>query len=145
MSWLMLLPTIVFFFTWNKLRKGKDKKWMPWFIAPLLLLVGACCLAVSVLGELFAWAVGGVLGWLGGMIPGGITGALIATVVLVLLFIGTLVDLLDKIPNKFAVTGLVLMPLFALIAVGPFAVGIRGVTGTVSDVGTASFSSITGG
>ncbi|UJW36946.1 hypothetical protein L3Q67_45105 (plasmid) [Saccharothrix sp. AJ9571] len=144
MGWLMLFPAGLFFFTWNKVRK-MSKKWLPWFIAPLLLLLAACCLAASVLGDLFAWAIGGALSWIGGMLPGGITGALIATFVLVILFVGTILDLVDKTPNKFAVTGLILIPLFALIAVGPFASGMRGLTNQVSEVGTASFSSITGG
>ncbi|OLZ51678.1 hypothetical protein BS329_15550 [Amycolatopsis coloradensis] len=139
-GWLMLLPTAFFFFLWKKISKSKQK-WIPWFVSPIALLVASSCLAASIVGAIFEWAVGGLLGW---VLPGGLTVTLVASAALLFLVVGTFFDLIDKVPDKFARFALIAMPLVALIAAGPIAAGIKNGTDQVREVGTAGFFEMVG-
>lgn len=115
-----------------------------WWLRPSLLFMFSASLAATWLGELLAGWLGGLFDWITDLFDVGAGGELIAGALLVLMVLGTVLDLKDKKPDGFAKTGLIMIPLLALIAAGPIASGTRDLTGKVSDGAENGVTSIIG-
>lgn len=87
---------------------------------------------VSVAGAM-AWIFGVVFGWLAGWIGG--TGGIIASVLLILIILGTIADLWDKKPDKWAKYSVIFAAPLALVASAQFAPGVLTVVQTVGGIG----------
>lgn len=114
-----------------------------WFLRPTLLLICAASLANTIIGIWVARLFGGVLGWAGGLF--GASGALLAGVVGLLLLLGTALDLKDKRPDGIAKTGLVLLPILAMVATGPLAAQGLGLFDSIAQAGQTGLSTMIGG
>jgi hypothetical protein len=140
---MYIISALVLLITWMLIRKRKAK-WIPWFLAPIVLFLASTAFALSDFGR---WVARVPFGWLTG-IPaafGGPSAAVTATCVLALLLLATLLDLLaDKKADKWAKTGIMLIPLLALIAVGPLSQSMNNVTTNVGRVGTQGIDALTG-
>jgi hypothetical protein len=137
------ISSLVLLVVWMLIRKRKAK-WLPWFLAPIVLFLSSTCFALSDLGH---WIARVPFGWVTG-IPaafGGPSAAVIATVILVLLLLAALLDLFaDKKADGWAKTGIVLVPLLALIAVGPIAQSVNNITNNVGRGGAQGVDALTG-
>lgn len=114
-----------------------------WFLRPVLLLVFSASLANTIVGVWAARLAGGVLGWIGGLF--GASAALMAGVVGLLLLVGTALDLKDKRPDGMARTGLIALPVLAMIASGPLASTGNGLFDQVAQAGATALSTMIGG
>lgn len=114
-----------------------------WFLRPLMLLICAASLANTVIGVWGARLFAGVLGWAGGLF--GASAALLAGVVGLLLLVGTALDLKDKRPDGIAKTGLVLLPILAMVASGPLAVQGSGLFDSIAQAGATGLGTMIGG
>lgn len=130
-----LLVPLFFLFLYRIVRKRR----VHWVIPPVLLFLTATTFAVTPAGH---WVMGKLAGLLSGM---GLSPAGSAALTIVLLLVGTFLDLRDKRADGVAKTGLVLIPLLAVIASGPIADAVNGVTTGVSNVGHTTISTVTGG
>lgn len=114
-----------------------------WFLRPAMLLICAASLANTVLGVWGAKAAGGLLGWIGGWFD--VSAALLAGAVGLLLLVGTVLDLKDKRPDGIAKTGLVLLPILAMVAAGPLAVQGSGLFDSIAQASRSGLSTMIGG
>lgn len=112
-----------------------------WWIPPALLLVGSSSLSNTFVGIWSAKILGGLLGFFGGWFH--VSSALIAGVSGLLLFAATLWDLaVDRKPDGIAKTGLMMLPILALIAAGPAAADGRGLFDTIDHAATSQMHSL---
>ncbi len=114
-----------------------------WFVRPAMLLICAASLANTIIGVWGAKAINALLGWVGGWF--GASGALMAGVAGLLLLLGTALDLKDKRPDGIAKTGLILLPILAMVAVGPLAVQGSGLFDSIAEAGRTGLSTMIGG
>ncbi|MGI5208960.1 hypothetical protein ACQEU6_46280 [Spirillospora sp. CA-108201] len=114
-----------------------------WFLRPAMLLVCAAALANTVIGIFGARLFGAVLGLIGGWF--GASAALMAGVVGLLLLVGTALDLKDKRPDGIAKTGLVLLPILAMVASGPLAAQGLGLFDSIAQAGETGLGTMIGG
>lgn len=114
-----------------------------WWVSPLMLLVASAAITNTIIGVWSAKLGGGMFGWVGGLVHA--SGATTAGVVFLLLLVGTCLDLVDKRPDGIAKTGLIVLPLLALIMVGPLAGTGRGLLDSINKASAHSVSSLIGG
>lgn len=126
----------------------KGRKYVYWLIPVGLLFIGVCALVwapipwtgqtvASLGGRLLAYP----LGWLGDLVNAGV--GPMATVAIVVLLIAGFLDLLDRVPDNYVKTAIVVVPILAVIAVGPVANSVQHVTRVVSGRSTTVVSGIT--
>ena len=120
--------------------KWADKAW---FLRPLMLLTCAAALANTIIGVWAARLFGAVFGLVGGWF--GVSAALLAGVAGLLLLVGTALDLKDKKADGIAKTGLVLLPILAMVASGPLAAQGLGLFDQVAQAGATALGSMIGG
>ena|SRR5690606_5640821 len=114
-----------------------------WFLRPVLLLTFAASLANTIVGVWAARLAGGVLGLIGGWI--GVSAALMAGVVGLLLLVDTALDLKNKRPDGMARTGLVALPVLVMVASGPLATTGAGLFDQVAQAGATALTAMIGG
>lgn len=114
-----------------------------WFVRPAMLLICSASLASTIVGVWAARLAGGVLGWIGGLL--GASAALLAGVIGLLLLVGTALDLKDKRPDGIAKTGLIALPVLAMIASGPLASIGTGLFGQIAGAGATALTTMIGG
>ena len=131
-SWL-IIPG--FFYAIYRQVKKRDK--IHWLIPPLLLFLTSATFAAGPAGR---WVMDLVAKVLGGM---GLAVGLVSSLAIILLVLGIVLDLRDKKADRFARTALVLVPLVAILAAGPIAEAVNGITNGVSDTGNAAVTRLT--
>lgn len=114
-----------------------------WFLRPVLLLICSASLASTIVGVWAARLAGGVLGWIGGLV--GASAALLAGVVGLLLLVGTALDLKDRRPDGIAKSGLIALPVLAMIASGPLASIGTGLFDQIAGAGATALTTMIGG
>ncbi|MHA6801773.1 hypothetical protein [Bounagaea algeriensis] len=90
----------------------------------------------TAIAALFSWIFGGAAALLGG------SAGVIATVVLILVLLGTIADLIDKEANKWAKFSVFLVAPLALVASAEFAPWLLGFVQSVSGVGPQVLTAI---
>lgn len=113
-----------------------------WFLRPLMLLTCAASLANTIIGIWGARLISGILGLVGGWF--GASAALLAGVVGLLLLVGTALDLKDKRPDGIAKTGLIVLPVLAMVASGPLAAQGLGLFDSLAQAGGSALGSMIG-
>lgn len=126
----------------------KGRKHVYWAIPVALLFIGVCALVwapIPWVGQTVASLGGRVLafplGWLGDAVHADV--ATMATLAIVLLLIAGALDLLDRKPDNYVKTAIVVVPILAVIAAGPVATSVQQVTHAVSGRSTTVVSGIT--
>lgn len=115
------------------MRMSAKSKHAPWWVVVAFALLGGACLASTPVG-----------GWVAGRLSAWFAPVLIGAVALILV-VGIYFDLRDKKADKFARVGLWILPILLLAATGPLASVGQGITGGISDAGTASIGKLIGG
>ncbi|RFU39109.1 hypothetical protein DZF91_24135 [Actinomadura logoneensis] len=114
-----------------------------WWLRPSMLLVCSASLASTGVGTWAAHMLGKPMGWVGGWVH--VSGALVAGGVGVLLLVGTVLDLKDRHPDGIAKTGLIALPLLALVASGPLADTGTNLFGSIAQTSASTLASMIGG
>lgn len=119
-------------------KRGK----IPWFIKGAVLFASSCLFALSDVGQWLGLKVfGGFFHAVGSLIGHGVTGAAIATGVMILLLLGTILDIAhDRKIDKIASAGLTWLPVLCLAAAGPVAAGFLNVTNSVAVATMSGFT-----
>jgi hypothetical protein len=98
-----------------KLAKANQYKWVP---LTVLAMLGGVFLSFSVIGEFIAWAGGGFIGWVSGLVSGPTPAQIISAVLLIMAAI-VLIDLFwDWKADGPTFSALAIGPTLALIATG---------------------------
>lgn len=123
--------------------KKKAKKDLKWWLKGLLFMIFAASFANTRLGGWVAQQLGRLLGLPAGWV--GATGALLATCVLLLLMVVVFFDIKrDRKMDGPAVAAVILIPLLALVALGPVANGATTISDSIANAAAAAFGTVTG-
>lgn len=146
MSYIAAALALGLYVVWNKYAPRKLKSFKgSGFVPFALLAIGVTTLANTII---VTWPVANVVapifGWVGGWF--GVSGATVAGVVFVLLAIAALLDILNDFdPEGIAMTAVIVLPVLALVAVGPLAAAGSGLFDSISEAGSQALTNLVSG
>lgn len=126
-------------------KKGSGKKWVTW-VQGGLALIGGASLAETGLGVWLAARMSDLGGLVAGIFGGEVSGLLVVGVVTFIVTVIVCWDIgVDRVVDKPAMVGLIVLPLLFLAAAGPLADTGSGLTATVAEAASSSLGGLIGG